>query len=118
MDLDEKYCFSFLIDKVGVCNVNNFENVISELRYYYVGINDKKERVQRFYVMSFDPSKLDVETFIPIEQVTHGMVYNWLISSIHPDNLNAMKNSIDETFNPPIKYFTLDQITSVTTHQQ
>jgi hypothetical protein len=111
MDIDKKYCFSFLIDKVGVCNVNDFQNVISELRYYYVGINDNKERVQKFYVMSFDLSKLDVETFIPMEQVTPDIIYNWLESSIHPDNLIAMKNSIDEIFNPPIKYFSLDQLT-------
>ena len=114
MNYDHLYQFSFKIQTVGVKDVGDFKGVISELRYYFVGLEkqyeitknevtgkEKETRLfnkplnirERFAVYSFNVDNLTEELFIPFNQVGSDMLHDWLEASIHPDNLEGMKKT-------------------------
>jgi hypothetical protein len=108
MNYDDLYDFSFRIETVGVKDIGDFKGVISEVRYYFLGVEKENHDVkERFAVQSFDVENLIEEQFIPFEDVHSDLLHDWLKLSIQEDNLESMKKDIHLLFNPPIKYYNL-----------
>lgn len=101
--IDENIKFNFKLDNVGVSDVGEFIGVVSEIRYYFVGVLNDVEK-QRFYVQKINTSNLQKDTFKDILDVTREELLYWLERSIDPQNLSDMKQSIHEQFYPPIRY--------------
>ena len=99
--------YKFKIDTVGFKNVDGFVGAVCEIRYFFVGVINSKEK-ERFYVQAFDTSKLSKETFKPLPELTKDDLIKWLESSIDPTNLSHMKQAIREQFYPPVTYLNLD----------
>ena len=137
MNYDDLYDYEFRIESVGVMDVGDLKNVVSEFRYYYTAsekelthlslIKEIMKKTQddpidaslvikksaalqskeRFFVLHLNTNEIDTEKFIPFEEVTQDNLFEWLSGSIHPENLQRMKHSLHELFNPPIKYYTI-----------
>ena len=100
----QEYDFSFKICEVGSIDTENFVDVVSELRCYFVGKNKDGEVKERFYVIHLDTKNIQKENFIPFDKIDVMQLYKWIDSNLHPDNFETMKKSIHEQFHPPIRY--------------
>ena len=119
MNYEDLYSFSFRIENVGVKDVGDFKDVVSELRYYFVGTNKNNNDVkERFAVHSFDVDHLDKEQFIPFDQVSPDMIHDWLSLAIRSENLDDMKKDIHLMFNPPIRFYNLSHFNPKTKLKQ
>ena len=95
--------FSYRVDTIGITTIGEFEEVICEIRYYFIGSigNENKER---YYVQKIDTSNLNKNTFKNSVDVSRDKLLEWLIGSIDPANLEDMKNAIHEQFHPKVQY--------------
>jgi hypothetical protein len=107
MNYDDLYNFSFRIERVGVKDIGDFKGVISELRYYFTGVDKNNDTKERLAVHSLNTENLAEDQFIPFEAVHSDLLHDWLKLSIQEDNLESMKKDIHLLFNPPIKYYNL-----------
>jgi hypothetical protein len=105
MKYDELYSFGFRIQTVGVKNVDGFNGVVSEIRYFFTGMNKDNITKEIFAVHSLDVNNLVNEQFIPLDQIGADTLHDWLKLSVHNDNLEVMKKDIHLMFNPPIKFY-------------
>jgi len=104
MDYDNLYSFYNRIDLIGISNVGEFKDVVSEIRYFFVGTDQKGDVRERLFVLNINTDNLNKKTFIPLDKVTKETLTSWLVQHTNPINLNSMKKSIHEMFVPPILY--------------
>lgn len=96
--------FSYKIESIGLKNIGEFKDVVSEFRYYFVGSDKNNNSQKRFYVLQANTSNLNVDTFIPVDKITLDILYDWIDKGINPANKFAMKKAIYELLYPEIKY--------------
>jgi hypothetical protein len=94
-------------------NPNLKPNQIAKNKKFNNSIITKKnlkdpEIKERFFVSTIKVDELNVESLIPLEEVTQELIYEWLEKSFHSDNLLNLKKAIHEAFNPEIKYYNMD----------
>ena len=99
--------FSFRIHAVGLSDIGNFKNVVTEIRYYFVGHNSEKHN-ERFYVRSIPTDKLDPNSFVSSEQLNEQTLLKWIDDNLDEREIGIMKQSMTEEMYPPIKYVAMD----------
>lgn len=100
--IDENIKFDFRMLSVGLTDVDDFTDVVCEIRYHFNGQLNTFAH-ERYYVQNLDFSNLSIESFIRIEDVTQEQLQRWLEESIDPENLVHMKKAMHEQFYPPIR---------------
>ena len=93
--------FSFRIETIGLTNVGDYKNVVCEIKYAFKGRVGKIAK-ERSFIQPIDYSNLNSDTFIDSDKILMENLEQWLESSIPEEDLNSMKQTIFELFNPKI----------------
>lgn len=99
--------FSFKIKTVGLSDIGQFKDVVTEIRYFFVGHNSEKHS-ERFYVRSIPTDNLDPNTFVPANQLSEETLIEWVEAGLDEREIGIMKQSMTDELYPPIKYVSMD----------
>jgi hypothetical protein len=82
-------------------SIDGLTNVITHVQFEYKGINENG--TEGIYEQSYYPPLPNSEDFIPLNELTEEVVWNWILQYYPEETLNTIvQNQIKEIENPTV----------------